>query len=82
MENYVIHTNNGSMVITPPQVFAEVKRQQAAGVPASYRFRGLGDDFPAGWLIWSTWADGAGVAIPCGDSYRVIRGWQGEFVLV
>ena len=81
-EVYIIHTSAASLRITREEAIAEAERQAALGVKPMYRFDlGRGDRTPPGWLIWSTWEDGAGVAYLRSDGVWIIaRGWQGEFV--
>lgn len=80
-EVYIIHTKDGNRVLKHSEVIENAKEQEKAGLKPSYKHFAL--DVP-GWLVWSTWEDGAGVVYkrPEDGKYIVVKGWQGEFTFV
>lgn len=86
--SWILHPARGekkNIRITESEAIAEAKRQEAAGIAPAYRWynhRTKEAETAPGWLIWSTWEDGAGVCIKRKDGvYYVISGWQSDFCI-
>ena len=79
---FLLHTRDGNKVITEAEAIQNAQEQEAAGIEPRYSSR-LAPDMPPGWLVWSTWEDGAGVVYkrPENGTYFILTGWQGEFCL-
>ena len=81
---YIIHRQDGNnQIIKASEAIQNAMEQERDGVKPTYKYR-VSDDIPAGWLIWSTWEDGAGVVCkrPEDGKYIILTGWQGEFAFV
>lgn len=82
--NYLIHTRDGNKVLTAAEIIANALEQEAAGIKPhlSYADPKTREPItPPGWLVWSTWDDGAGVVYRREDGKMIIvTGWQGEFL--
>ena len=80
-KNYLIHTKNGNKIITMQDIKKEVERQKSAGIKPCYFLRyDDNKNSRGGFLVWSTYEDGAGVAFEYDNgNIIVITGWQGEF---
>jgi hypothetical protein len=77
--NYLIHTKDGNRIITADEILENVKSRIENGEKPQYRTDGIDSK---GFLIWSTYHDGAGVAFIREDNkIFVVTGWQGEFYL-
>ena len=80
-DNYII---NGK-VYSASQVYENALHQRDQGVQPSYRYNfGKGDYSDPGYLVWSTWDNGAGVCIvneKYSRGYCILTGWQGEFIV-
>lgn len=78
--NYIIHLQTGNRIITEEEAIANAEEQKAKGIKPHYvLFDGdkKGKLSNPGWLIWSTWEDGAGVVVPRDDGKLVLlTGWQ------
>ena len=74
----ILHPRKGkNIILRADDILTEVKKQIADGVEPHYHTKGI--DL-AGWLMWSTYHDGAGVAFIREDKQVIIvTGWQGEF---
>lgn len=86
---YTIHKHNGDILhLTREDIINNAKEQRKQGVKPLYSFWDYKRNeaiTPPGWLVWSTWEDGAGVVYPIqGDPEKlgIVRGWQGEFMVV
>lgn len=87
INNILLHTKNGTVVYTYDEIIENALEQKRQGVAPSYAFayrdsKGNTTSTSArGWLVWSTWEDGAGVVI-CRDDGKMVllRGWQSDFV--
>ena len=79
--NYLIHRKGDNLILSASEVIQNAQEQEKEGVKPSYKHFAL--DVP-GWLVWSTWEDGAGVVYkrPEDGKYIIVTGWQGEFTLV
>ena len=85
--NYLLHTQNGNRIITESEAIENALEQEAAGIKPMYKVRDYktGEAItPPGWLIWSTFADGAGVAHRRETDGKIIilTGWQGDFIFI
>lgn len=83
--NYLIHTRDGNKVLTAAEIIQNALEQEAAGIEPLYRYahyKTREPITPPGWLVWSTWDDGAGVVYRREDGKMIIiTGWQGEFTV-
>lgn len=82
--NYIIHTKQGTQVLTAADIISNAKEQETAGIDPHYAFYDYksGEEWTApGWLVWSTYDDGVGVVYRRNDGkYIIVTGWQGEFI--
>lgn len=80
---YIIHTKEGTQVLKASEIIRNAQEQEKKGIRPSFKYNMI-DAIPAGWLVWSTWEDGAGVVYkrPEDGKYIIIKGWQGEFTCV
>ena len=76
---YLIHTRDGAKIFTHADLVNEARRQQAAGFKPMYKHREMAKP---GFLVFSTYEDGAGVVILHGDNGQLVRGWQGDFQVI
>lgn len=85
-ECFVLHLRDENKVFHLFDFLNEAKKQERDGVKPAYCFYGKDTSektTPPGWLVYSTYEDGAGVVFKRSDGeYIFIRGWQGDFVLV
>lgn len=83
---YIIKTRNGIKLFTSEQIINNAKEQERAGVRPAYAWRDYKTGEPStppGWLVWSTWEDGAGVVYRRNDGeYIISTGMQGDFVCI
>lgn len=84
LSKYLIHLSDGTVKeYTREQIILNAKKQESLGFKPRYKLRsqnGVKSDFPAGWLIWSTWKDGCGVVYKKSDeTYDILIGRQGDF---
>ena len=83
---FLIHTKDGNKVLKESEIIANAQEQERAGIAPHLCFYGKDTSdiiTPAGWLVWSTWDDGAGVVYKRNDGkYIIVTGWQGEFVSI
>ena len=86
-ENFIIHTRtNGerkTKIFTAAEIIENAKKQAADGVKPIYRHMELDK---RGYLVVSTWDDGAIVVILKSDYPQIrndyiVTGWQGDFVI-
>lgn len=83
IRNYLIHTKDGNKVLTTDEIIANAKQQEADGITPHYfyRYGKNGEMERGGWLVWSTWEDGAGVVFKLdNDNYMILDGWQADFI--
>lgn len=84
--NYVLHTEKGVQIVTESQAINNALDQEKSGVIPRYSFRDYktGEKLtPPGWLVWSTFADGCGVAYRRSDGKMIVTtGFQGDFVVI
>ena len=81
-ENFVIHPREGLRIISYSEALNEAKRQKAENA-LTFRYNfGRGEYSKPGYLIYSTYADGAGVFILSEDESGgyMLKGWQGDFI--
>lgn len=78
-----LHLKTGNKRITWEDAIKNAEDQKVQGVAAHYA---LFDNAKKkklsnpGWLIWSTWQDGAWVVVPRDDGKLVLlTGWQSDF---
>ena len=78
---YIIHRDSGNLILAASEIIQNAQEQEKAGLKPCYKHFAL--DVP-GWLVWSTWHDGAGVVYkrPEDGKYIIVTGWQGEFTFV
>lgn len=85
-EHYTLHLHDGIKTFSKSELIENAKQQERDGVKPMYVFYGKDTSdhiTPPGWLVFSTWTDGAGVVCKYDNGrYGLIRGWQGEFVVV
>lgn len=89
MDKYTIHHHDGTIShYTREELIENAKQQKRDGVKPLYSFWDYKRNeaiTPAGWLVCSTYQDGAIVVYPVqGDEERlgIVRGWQGEFAMI
>lgn len=85
--NWILHTKDGNKVITEAEAIQNAAEQEAAGIRpvfAWYDHRTGEHVTPPGWLVWSTYQDGAGVVYKRETDGKpvVVTGWQADFVAV
>ena len=84
MKNYLIHKAEGNEVLSSDEIINNAREQEQAGTKPHYIFYDYKNNraiTPAGWLVWSTSEDGAGVVYKREDNkYIIVTGWQGEFI--
>lgn len=74
--NYIIHLQTGNRIITEEEAIANAEEQKAKGIKPHYvLFDGDKKEKLSnpGWLIWSTWEDGAGVVVPRDDGTDMLK---------
>lgn len=80
---YFLHLKTGNKRITWEEAIKNAEYQKAQGVAPNYTlFDNTKNEKLSnpGWLIWSTWQDGAGVVVPRDDGKLVLlTGWQSDF---
>lgn len=87
MRTFLLHTKDGNRVITASEIVQNAKDQEAAGIEPGYywynhKTKEAEKERPAGWLIWSTWEDGACICYKRNDNtYGILTGWQSDFCL-
>ena len=85
-ECFVLHLHDGNKVYHLSDFIDNAKEQESKGIKPSFAFYGKDASditMPAGWLVYSTYEDGAGVVFKRIDGeYIFVRGWQGDFVMV
>ena len=76
-KNYILHFASENKIISEKEVIANAIEQKNSGVKPLYKR--IGSD-ARGWLVWSTFEDGAGVVFQREDgSAYVSTGLQGDF---
>lgn len=82
-KSFILHLKNENKLITETDAFSEAEKQEKAGISPRYAWRdnNTGEQItPAGWLVWSTYADGVGVVYRRNDGKMIlVTGWQGDF---
>lgn len=80
-KTYLVHLKGGNKLFSAEEIINNAKQQKAAGYEPTYFYR-HDKNTPPGYLVLSTWADGAYVAVDYGsDKWGVIHAWQGDFCL-
>lgn len=76
-KKYILHFASGNKIISEKEAIANAIEQKNSGVTPLYKRSGSD---ARGWLVWSTFEDGAGVVFQCeaGSAY-VSTGLQGDF---
>lgn len=86
IDRVLLHLREGNKVYTVDEIIENAKKQEADGIKPMYAFldaKCRKPCLPAGWLVYSTWDDGAGVVYKNDNGkYIFVRGWQGEFGVV
>ncbi len=88
IRNYLIHTKeNGNMILNENDIISNAQEQERNGINPHYSFWDYKKNesiTPAGWLVWSTLADGCGVVYKGQQTgqYHIVTGWQGEFMYI
>ena len=81
--NTVIHTKeNGIMILTETDILKNALQQKRQGIKPHYCYNfGKGELSRPGFLVYSTFSDGAGVYVLNADETGgiLIKGWKGEF---
>lgn len=76
-KNYILHFASGNKIISEKEAIANAIKQKNSGVTPLYKRSGSD---ARGWLVWSTFEDGAGVVFQREDgSAYVSTGWHGDF---
>ena len=82
----LLHTQEGNKTFKRSEMIDNAKQQEADGIKPGYCFYDYKNGkniTPPGWLVYSTYQDGAGVVYKTDkETYIFIRGWQSEFCLV
>lgn len=77
----LLHLRGGNKLFTAGELIENAKQQRAAGYEPTYFYR-HDKSTPPGYLVISTWEDGAFVAVDYGgDKWGIIHAWQGDFCL-
>lgn len=83
---YTIHRASGcNLTIKTSEAIQNAMDQEKEGIKPMfswYNWKKHERVTPAGWLVWSTYQDGAGVVYkrPEDGKYIVVTGWQGDFM--
>ena len=80
-KSYLVHLKSGNRIFTADEIISNAKQQKADGCRPCYQYR-HDSTVPAGYLVLSTWADGAFVAVDYGGRWGIIHAWQGDFCYV
>lgn len=76
-KNYILHFASGNKIISEKEAIANAIEQKNSGVTPLYKRSGSD---ARGWLVWSTFEDGAGVVFQREDgSAYIATGLQGDF---
>lgn len=76
-KKYILHFASGNKIISEKEAFVNAIEQKNSGVTPLYKRSGSD---ARGWLVWSTFEDGAGVVFQREDgSAYIATGWQGDF---
>nr|DAU54726.1 MAG TPA: hypothetical protein [Caudoviricetes sp.] len=76
-KKYILHFASGNKIISEKEAIANAIEQKNSGVTPLYKRSGSD---ARGWLVWSTFEDGAGVVFQREDgSAYVSTGLQGDF---
>lgn len=76
-KKYILHFASGNKIISEKEAIANAIKQKNIGVTPLYKRSGSD---ARGWLVWSTFEDGAGVVFQREDgSAYVSTGLQGDF---
>lgn len=76
-KKYILHFASGNKIISEKEAIANAIKQKNSGVTPLYKRSGSD---ARGWLVWSTFEDGAGVVFQREDgSAYVSTGLQGDF---
>lgn len=76
-KKYILHFASGNKIISEKEAIANAIEQKNNGVTPLYKRSGSD---ARGWLVWSTFEDGAGVVFQREDgSAYVSTGLQGDF---
>lgn len=83
---FILHLKAGNKIVKESDAIAEAERQEKAGIMPRYAWRDYktGEPItPLGWLVWSTYADGAGVVYRRKKDGKMVvtTGWQGDFMV-
>ena len=83
IRTWLLHTKNGNMIINENEAIQNAKDQEKKGIEPKFYWMNWKEDKkegPAGWLVWSTFEDGAGVVFKNKNGcYYVVTGWQADF---
>lgn len=76
-KKYILHFASGNKIISEKEAIANAIKQKNSGVTPLYKRSGSD---ARGWLVWSTFEDGAGVVFQREDgSAYVSTGLRGDF---
>ena len=76
-KNYILHFASGNKIISEKEAIANAIEQKNSGVTPLYKRSGSD---ARGWLVWSTFEDGAGVVFQREDgSAYIATGLQDDF---
>lgn len=76
-KKYILHFASGNKIISEKEAITNAIEQKNSGVTPLYKRSGSD---ARGWLVWSTFEDGAGVVFQREDgSAYIVTGWQGDF---
>lgn len=77
----ILHTRNGLKCFTRQDAINNAIQQKQAGTAPHYVLRG--SDSAPGWLVYSTFSDGAGVVFPNQKGgYNLVQGLQCDFCYI
>lgn len=80
---FMLHLRGGNKIVTEAEAIQEAEKQERSGIAPRYSWRDnkTGEPItPPGWLVWSTYDDGAGVVYRRNDGKMIlVTGWQGDF---
>lgn len=86
IENILIHTKNGNVIYTKQELIENALKQEKEGIKPHYAFYDYKKKeavTSAGWLVFSTAEDGAGVVYRRDDGKMIFcNGRQGEICYI
>ena len=86
IKNYLLHLKDGNRIFSEYELIQNAKYQEKAGYNPRYHYRDFKTgkiDNKAGFLVFSTIQDGAGIVIKDeSGKHHIVTGWQGDFIYI